>query len=117
MLRNLSRTIYDILNVTSITDKATGGIYPLIAEQETKNFITYKFNSPTEATKDFRFDLSITISCYSNGYNKSLEMLDEVITVMSSKYGRLESLDSDYLDETNECVASATFNIKLTINT
>ena len=108
----LSEYIYNILNVVAITNIATGGIAPLLAEQEVTNFVNYEFGSKEDLTKDGRVALTLKVNCYATSYNKALEMFDAVETELKP-LGKLINFDSSYLfEQTNDCVVMAVFDIK-----
>lgn len=109
---NQSEYIYSLLNVASITNLATGGVFPLLAEQETNEFVTYNINVNNNQAKDNRTYYVVTINCYSNSYDDALKINDAVQTVLEANNIWMIDAESRYVDETNEANVKSTFTYK-----
>lgn len=107
-----SQYIYNLLNVASITDLATGGIFPLTAEQDITKLITYKLTVDNKDTKDNRNNYGLVLAMYHNTYDEALEVHDAVHAVLTANNMYLDQADAEYIEETNECAVVAVYNFK-----
>lgn len=115
-MEELNQYIYNLLNVSAITSIATGGIWPLLADQEVETFITYALSYDRSLSKDNRASNQLAISCYAASYKTALQMHDAVEAVLLSNRFHLDSISAEYIDENKETVVVSTFTVKRSIN-
>jgi hypothetical protein len=111
----LSKTIYALLNVAAIKNVATGGVWPLLAEQEVFNFITYALVWQDGITKNSRTSIELRVDCYAKGYNEALIIHDAVEKVLHASGVYLTSMEPDYTHETTEAIVKSTYTFKTTL--
>lgn len=115
-MEEISKQVYQILNVATIIDVATGLVWPLIAEQETANFVTYAFSGSDNLTKDGRVEIQLEIGSYGVSYTKALQIHDAVASVLNLEGSKLVGLESQYLNETRLCAVYSTYRLRLKQN-
>lgn len=112
---NVSKIIFNMLNVASITSVATGKVWALLAEQGKVNFVTYAFNYDNSISKDNRTRITLIINCYGQTYDKALQMHDAVEAVLKANKIYMENLASGYVEDTREAAVRSTYDYRITI--
>ena len=110
----LSKKIYAILNVASVTTECTGKVWPLLAEQDKKNFVTYAFSYDGNASKDNRTRNTLIIHCYGESYDKALKMHDAVEAVLQENKIFINTMEPFYVEDTLEAAVRSTYDVRTT---
>ena len=111
----LSKTVFALLNVAAITNVATGGVWPLLGPQESRNFVTYSLEWDRSITKNSRTSVQLNINCYSPKYNDALQLHDAVEKVLDNQSIYLERMTPGYTDEDFDAVVRSTYTLKTTL--
>jgi len=98
----VSEIIYSILNGNTALMAIATKISPLIADQKTVlPFVNYAIAEEGSYSKENKYPYQITISCFANTYNQSLQLTDAVKAAFgASAYGfKYEGSNPNYSDE------------------
>ena len=72
-------------NLTALLTNGNNSIYPLVADdEEGDSFVNYTIKDNGYSSKDKARSFTIIIECWSNGYNASIAIADEVLNAIES---------------------------------